>query len=121
MEYLSFRASLDESLSVEQLQREAVNQGLYHYLGGKYALALSSSIALAEGAILYGLIDSANELASFFQSTAVSLERFRCEEKALWELRIDARQNGLYNLLERRRPHESNTDSEERSHHAGVA
>ncbi len=116
LKHLYLKASFDESVTVEQLQQEAVRQGLYRLLGKRYALALSSMIALAEDAILHRQINSDDELAIFLEGAAASLNRFDRGDKALRDLRIDARQKGLYTLIERRDTHEGKTGSEERSY-----
>jgi hypothetical protein len=117
LEYLSFRASFEEDLSVEQLQQEAVKRGIYYLLGKRYALALQSAITLASEAILNGMIHSTDELALFLHGAAAALACFRRENKALLDLQIEARQEGLYRLLERMTTHESNRDSADRCQH----
>jgi hypothetical protein len=98
LEYLSFRSSV-EDVTLEVLKEEAVRQGLYRYLGEQHALALQSAISQATKLIQLGLICSEAELAGFIQSLAESLSCFRCEDRALCDLIIDARQGGLYELI----------------------
>jgi hypothetical protein len=96
--YLRLRASL-EDIPLERLQEEAVRQGLYRYLGERYAWALQSAISQARSAVQMGLIGSEAELAAFIQTKGDSLERFRREDRTLSDLFIDARQGGLYELI----------------------
>src|SRR5450432_3586882 len=110
LEYLSFRSSV-EGVTLEVLQEEAVRQGLYRYLGEQYALALQSAISQATKSIQLGLVCSEAELGGFIQSMAESLSCFRREDRARCDLLIDARQEGLYELIKKGDRHGSTNHS----------
>lgn len=80
---------------------EALARGLYRVLGEAYQKALDSIIRMVKEDIMSGLIETPGDFEFYFESAARNEIPLMPRNKVIVDLRIDARQAGLYELLEK--------------------
>lgn len=85
---------------LENLQEEAVARGLYRYMGERYSKKLASTLSRTRRCILAGRIRTDDELRFHLTTTASTFMRFRDVELVVNDFLIEARQTGLYSLIE---------------------
>jgi hypothetical protein len=88
------------NLNFESAYTEALSRGLYRVLGERYQKVLTSTIRMAEEDIRSGLIENMADLRFYFESVARNYVPRMPREKVVVDLTIDARQAGLFELLE---------------------
>jgi hypothetical protein len=88
------------NLNFEFAYTEALSRGLYRVLGERYQKVLTSTIRMAEEDIRSGLIENMADLRFYFESVARNYVPRMPREKVVVDLTIDARQAGLFELLE---------------------
>ena len=88
------------TLNFQLAYAEALARGLYRILGERYQKALTSTIRMVREDIMSGLIETTSDLEFYLESAARTYVPWMPREKAILDLRIDARQAGLYELLE---------------------
>jgi hypothetical protein len=88
------------NLNFDLAYAEALARGLYRFLGEQYQAALTFTIQQAAEDIIGGLIENKADLRFYFESAARNSISHMPREKAIRDLTIDARQAGLFDLLE---------------------
>jgi hypothetical protein len=89
------------NLNFESAYVEALARGLYRVLGEAYQKALASIIRMLREDIMRGLIETTGDLEFYFESVARTEIPLMPRDKVIVDLRIDSRQAGLYELLEK--------------------
>src|ERR1700751_4116013 len=85
------------TLNFQLAYAEALARGLYRVLGEAYQKALDSIIRMVKEDIMGGLIETTGDLEFYFESAAARNEiPLMPQKKVIVDLRIDARQAGLY-------------------------
>ena len=101
--FLEKAATIDASVTSAELKDEAIRRGFYAHFGKRYALLLQASIDLAKDAIECRMVPDPEELDIFLEGAVDFFKDSRTPEKVNMDLRIEARQAGLYDVVERRK------------------
>lgn len=101
-DFLEEAAAIDLTLTSRELIDEAIKAGLYAFMGKQYQLGLDYIIGLASDAIAHGLITSESGLASYLTRKAPLIANGIDAERVLMDLKIDARQGGLFERIRER-------------------
>lgn len=88
------------NLNFNSAYAEALERGLYRFLGEQYQAALTFTIQQASEDIIDGLIQNKDDLRLYFESVAGNSIAQMPSKKVIVDLTIDARQAGLFDLLE---------------------
>lgn len=101
-DFLEEAAAIDLEITSRDMIDAAIKAGLYVFMGRQYQLGLDSVIALAGEAIANDIIATDDELLGYLSRKVPSIANGIDPAKTLTDLKIDARQGGLYGQLHAR-------------------
>jgi hypothetical protein len=98
-DFIEEECGCNASVDSREVLDAAIGRGLFRYIGGCYQNALNTKIADAREAIVHGIVRNDAELVEYLKSAAPTTASWMPVEKVFNDLKIDARQAGLYRLI----------------------
>lgn len=99
-DFIEEECGCNASADSREVLDAAIGRGLFRYLGGCYQSVLNTTIAHARAAIVHAIVRNDEELVEYLKSAAATTASWMPVDKVFNDLRIDARQAGLYRLIQ---------------------